>query len=47
MNITRRLQMIIVSSIGLAIVATVMAVTNPDIYRTDEEKKELKNGKKV
>ena len=34
--------MIIVGSIGLAIVATVMAVTNPDVYRTDEEKKEIK-----
>ena len=39
--------MIILGSIGLALVATVMAVTNPDIYRTDEEKKELKDGKKV
>ena len=34
--------MIIVGSIGLAIVAPVRAVTNPDIYRTDEEKKEIK-----
>lgn len=39
--------MIILGSIGLALVATVMAVTNPDIYRTDEEKKELKDSKKV
>ena len=39
--------MIVIGSIGLAIVATVMAVTNPDIYRTDEEKEELKNGKEV
>jgi len=36
--------MIIVGSIGLAIVATILAVTNPDIYRTEEDKKELKNG---
>lgn len=39
--------MIVIGYIGLAIVATVMAVTNPDIYKTDEEKKELKNDKKV
>ena len=45
--ITERLIMIVIGSIGLALVATVMAVTNPDIYRTDEEKKELKNGKEV
>jgi hypothetical protein len=42
MNITKRLIMIVIGSIGLAIVATVMAVTNPDIYRSDEEKKEIK-----
>ena len=36
--------MIIVGSIGLAIVATIMAVTNPDIYRNEEDKKEIKNG---
>lgn len=36
--------MYIIGSIGLMVVATIMAVSNPDIYRTDEEKKEIKNG---
>ena len=39
--------MVVAGYIGIVLVASVLIVTNPKNYRTEEEKKELKDGKEV
>lgn len=39
--------MVVAGYIGIVVVATVLIVTNPNNYRTKEERKENKNGKEV
>lgn len=39
--------MVVAGYIGIVVVATVLVVTNPNNYRTEEEKKDLKDGKEV
>ena len=39
--------MVIAGYIGIVLVASVLVVTNPNNYRSKEEKKELKDGKEV
>ena len=39
--------MVVAGYIGIVVVAAVLAVTNPNNYRTEEERKESKHGKEV
>lgn len=39
--------MVVAGYIGIVLVASVLVVTNPNNYRSKEEKKELKDGKEV
>lgn len=39
--------MVVAGYIGIVVVAAVLVVTNPNNYRTNEEKKDLKDGKEV
>lgn len=39
--------MVVAGYIGIVMVAAVLVVTNPNNYRTKEERKESKNGKEV
>lgn len=39
--------MVVAGYIGIVMVAAVLVVTNPNNYRTEEERKESKNGKEV
>lgn len=39
--------MVVAGYIGIVVVATVLIVTNPNNYRSKEERKEHKNGKEV
>lgn len=39
--------MVVAGYIGIVMVAAVLVVTNPNNYRTEEEKKDLKDGKEV
>ena len=39
--------MVVAGYIGIVVVAAVLVVTNPNNYRTEEERMENKNGKEV
>lgn len=39
--------MVVAGYIGIMLVASVLIVTNPHNYKTEEERKEDKNGKEV
>ena len=39
--------MVVAGYIGIVVFAAVLVVTNPNNYRTKEEKKDLKDGKEV
>lgn len=39
--------MVVAGYIGIVLVASVLIVTNPNNYRSEEERKEDKNGKEV
>lgn len=39
--------MVVAGYIGIVVVAAVLVVTNPNNYRTEEEKEDLKDGKEV
>ena len=39
--------MVVAGYIGIVVVAAVLVVTNPNNYRTEEERKECKHGKEV
>ena len=39
--------MVVAGYIGIVLVASVLIVTNPNNYRTEEERKENKNGEEV
>ncbi len=39
--------MVVAGYIGIVVVATVLVVTNPNNYRSKDEKKDLKDGKEV